>query len=184
VTFARQTADQEPEQRPADADFYEELERLRAVAPLNGQGLLDQIEHRWRHPTCSPALYALTCTLVAPPHRALIAESGEHVQEIACVKVGKAKRCVVARLPRYNVDPINGVWIAKGSASLRVLIHGNGANMLAERVIKDVAKACGSVPKVIEETGLERVVSPEVFVGARVIDAICGDARARAAMEA
>ncbi|MFL5939799.1 MAG: hypothetical protein ACJ75Q_05775, partial [Gaiellaceae bacterium] len=126
VTFARQTADQEPEKRPPEADFFEELERLRAIAPVNGQGLLDQIELRWRHPKCSPALYALTCTLVAPPHQALIAESGELVQELACIKVGKAKRCVAARLPKYNVDPINRVLIAKGSPKLRVLLYGDG----------------------------------------------------------
>ena len=178
VTFAKQSANREPEKRPPEADFLAELEGFRAIAPVNGRVLLDQIEYRWRHPDCSDALYAITCTLLAPPHRALIAESGEHVQELPCIKIGKARRCVAARLKRYNVDPINRVWLARGSQTLRVLVYGDGDKMLDEDAIKKFAKRSGgSYAYVIEETGRQRKVSPEVFVGARVIDAICARAR-------
>jgi hypothetical protein len=56
VTVARKYVDKKPEQRPPEARFREELDGLRSIAPVDGQVLLDQLEHRWRHPLCSPSL--------------------------------------------------------------------------------------------------------------------------------
>jgi hypothetical protein len=179
VRAARAYADRDLESRPRDVPFHKELECFRAIAPVNGQGLLDQLEHRWRHPDCLPAVYAMTCTLSVPPNWGLVAESGELVRELTCVKIGKAKRCVVARITTYNTEPINGVWPVEGSQKLRLLIYGDGPRMLSEASIKEVARRSGSYARVIDETGYQRNVSPEVFVGGRVIDAICAFARER-----
>ncbi len=178
VAFAQRSADKEEELRPREAEFYDELERLRAVAPVNGRGLLDQIEYRWRHPGCEDALYAITLTLCAPPEGALVAESGELVHELSCVKIGKAMHCAAARLTRYNRDTLNGLWPVKGSQNLRVLVYGDGPEMLKEDPFKDAAKRSGDYAYVVDKIGsMKRKVSPEVFVGARVVDAICAHAR-------
>ena len=64
--LGRKYVDKRPDQRPPEVSFREEFERLRTGAPADGQVLLDQLEHRWRHPDCLPALYLITCTLEAP----------------------------------------------------------------------------------------------------------------------
>jgi len=56
VLLARKYSDREPEKRPTDAAFREALDALRQTAPPGGHVLLDQIEHRWLHPDCPPAL--------------------------------------------------------------------------------------------------------------------------------
>jgi hypothetical protein len=57
--------------------------------------------------------------------------------------------------------------------------------MLKEAPLKEVAKRRGDYAYVIDKIGskkkVKRSVSPEVFVGARVIDAICTYARERTA---
>jgi hypothetical protein len=73
ITVARKYADKEPNERPSEVRFYEALEGLRDVAPADGHVLLDQVEHRWRHPHCPPSLYVLALTLCAPDGGGLVA---------------------------------------------------------------------------------------------------------------
>lgn len=90
VAAGRKYVDKTPEQRPPERPFREELERLRSIAPAEGSVLLDQLEHRWRHPDCPPSLYVVTCTLSAPEGGAMVAGAAESVQELLCSKVGAA----------------------------------------------------------------------------------------------
>src|SRR5437868_2291402 len=76
VTIARKYVDKEPERRPPEPRFREELEGLSGIAPVDAQGLLDQLEHRWRHPHSPASLYVLACTLRAPERGALLDDTG------------------------------------------------------------------------------------------------------------
>jgi hypothetical protein len=93
-------------------DRREALESLRTTAREEGQVLLDQLDHRWRHPHCPACLYVLTCTLLAPDRGALVAATGELVQKLPCTKVGQAKRTVAARIDAYKSEPLGGLEIA------------------------------------------------------------------------
>jgi hypothetical protein len=154
------------------------MESLRSIAPVDGQVLLDQLEHRWRHPRCPPSLYVLTCTLCAPDRGALVADDGNFVQELFCTKVGQAKRTVAARFPAYKREVLGGVSILEGSQTLRVMIYGDGSAMLLERKIQQFAKKIGSRAEVVEQ-GRVRYVGDETYVGVEMIDAICDFARLR-----
>src|SRR5437867_7384171 len=79
VAIGRTYVDKKPEKRPLEASFLEDLEALRADAPPGLEGLLDQLEHRWRHPGCPPSLYVVTCILCAPEGGALIGRGGRLV---------------------------------------------------------------------------------------------------------
>jgi hypothetical protein len=166
--------DKRPAERPSEEYFREQLEGLRRIAPVNGRGLLDQLEFRWEHPDCKVALYVVTLTLSAPDGGALVGEAGEPMEVLPCIKVGKAMHSVAARISRYITQPLNRVPIARRSQSLRVVIYGDGLAMLSEGDIKEVARASGgSHPKVIDARGREpRRVSPEAYVGTRVVNAI------------
>lgn len=179
VSVARKYVDKRPDQRPPEARFREELDSLRSIAPVDGQVLLDQLEHRWRHPLCSPSLYVLTCRLYAPDRGTLVADSANPVQELLCTKVGQARHTVAARIAAYKTQVLGGVSIAEGSQDLRVVIYGDGSTMLSEREIKEVAKNIGSRAEVVEEAGLRRRVGAETYVGVEIIDAICALARQR-----
>jgi hypothetical protein len=179
VKFAREYADKKLERRPPEARFLEELESLRSIAPLAGQVLLDQIEHRWRHPLCLPSLYVLTCTLRAPARGSLVEDSANLAQEILCTKVGQARHTVAARMARYKTEVLGGVHIVEGSQNLRAVIFGDGPAMLLERDIKEVARNIGRRAEVADETGVRRRVGSETYVGVEIIDPICAFARQR-----
>jgi hypothetical protein len=178
VTVARKYVDKEPERRPPEPRFREELEALNGIAPVESQGLLDQLDHRWRHPHSPASLYVLACTLRAPERGALVDETGKFVQELRCTKVGQAKRTVAARLPAYKTEVLGGVEIVERSQNLRVVIYGDGSAMLLEREIQEVAKRIGSRAQVVEEDRA-RYVGNETYVGVEMIGAICAFARKR-----
>jgi hypothetical protein len=180
VNAARKYADKQPDQRPDEARFREEMERLRGVVTTDGQVLLDQLEHRWRHPDCMACLYVLTCRLRAPKDWALVDDAGELVQELPCAKVGQAKRTVAARIERYKTDVLGKVAIVEGSPTLRIVIYGEDAAMPLEHEVQHVAKRNGSRAEVVEQGGVRRFVGSETYVGVGVIDAICDFARDRA----
>src|SRR5688572_30207530 len=82
VKFGRVYADKEPGQRLSEETFRKELERLRGEAPEGALVLLDQLEHRWKHPACPPALYVLTCTLLAPQEGFVVGEDGRRREKL------------------------------------------------------------------------------------------------------
>lgn len=178
VSAARRYPDKEPEERLPEEQFRESLEGLREIAPPETVGLLDQLEHRWEHPHCPPALYALTCTLRAPDQGALVSDSGELVQELLCTKVGQAKHTVAARITTYKTQVLGGVPIAVRSPTLRVVIYGDSSVMLLEGEIQAFARSIGSRAEVVQE-GHMRYVGDETYVGVEMIDAICAFARQR-----
>lgn len=184
VDLARDYADKEPGKRPADADFRTALDALRETAPKEGHALLDQIEHRWLHPDCPPALYVLTLTLVAPEGGELVAADGERVQELLCTKVGKAKRTIAARIVYYKTQVLGGVPVETGSPTLRAVIYGDGEAMLLEKEVQKAARAAAPrATKVIDGQG-PADVSPEAYIGVEVVDAVRTFAQqGRAAMQ-
>jgi hypothetical protein len=179
VAIGQTYVDQRPEKRPSEASFLEDLEALRGGAPPDLEALVDQLEHRWTHPACPPSLYVLTFTLCAPEGGALISHGGRLVSRLLCTKVGKAEHSVAARILRYRTEKLNRVSILKGSQALRVVIYGDGSAMLLEREVQQLARDNGSHAEVIEQAGVRRKVSPEAYVGAGMIDAICAFARER-----
>jgi hypothetical protein len=143
--------------------------------------LLDQLDHRWRHPHCPACLYVLTCTLLAPDRGALVAATGELVQKLPCTKVGQAKRTVAARIDAYKSEPLGGLEIAEGSPTLRIVIYGDGSAMLVERDLHKFARSIGSRVEVVEEDGRRHFHrSDETYVGVEMIDALCAFAQERA----
>jgi hypothetical protein len=172
VDLARSYADREPGKRPTDAEFRSELQVLLETAPVEGQVLLEQIEHRWLHPDCPPALYVLTLTLVAPEGGELVAADGGRVQELLCTKVGKAKRTIAARIVYYKTQVLGGVPVATGSPTLRAAIYGDGEAMLLEKELQKAARA--AAPRAARVIDRQRPVdvSPEVYVGVEVVDAV------------
>jgi hypothetical protein len=170
--LARKYADREPGKRPTNADFRKALDALRETAPKDGHVLLDQIEHRWLHPDCPPALYVLTLTLSAPEGGALVAADGECVQELLCTKVGKAKRTIAARIDAYRSQVLGGVPVATGSPTLRAAIYGDGEAMLLEREVQKAARAAAPrARKVIDGQDLAYVGS-ETYLGVEVVNAV------------
>jgi hypothetical protein len=159
--------------RPPEARFREELARLRSIPPANGQVLLDQLEYRWEHPDCPPALYVLSLTLRAPEGGSLVDDVGNPVSQLVCTKVGQAKRTLAARFHAYTKQVLGGVPIVEGSQDLRVVIYGEGSTMPLERDIKAVARDIGTrAQKVIGERE-PRPVGTETYVGVEIIDLIC-----------
>jgi hypothetical protein len=178
VTVARKYADKEPGVRPPAVHFHEALERLRDIAPPDGHVLIDQLEHRWDHPSCPPALYVLACTLRAPDQGALVAGSGRSVRRLACTKVGEAQRTVAARIAAYKKEVLGGVPIVERSQSLRVVIYGDGSMMPLEREIQEVARSLGRrAQKVVDGLGVRPVGGETYAGGIEMIDAICAFAR-------
>jgi hypothetical protein len=149
---------------------------LRGVAPVDGHVLLDQLDHRWRHPDCPASLYVLALRLRAPDRGALVAENGQLVQELLCTKVGQAKRTLAARIAAYKSQLLGGVRISAGSQSLRVVIYGDSSAMLLEREIQQVARSRGSRAQVVNEGDVGNV-GDETYAGVEIIDAICAFAR-------
>jgi hypothetical protein len=111
----RKYVDKEPQARPPEARFHEDLEDPRGIAPAEGRGVIDQLAHRWTHPDCPPCLYVLTCTLRASDRSALLDDAARPVPELACTKVGRAKRTVAARLPAFKTDVLGGVSVVDGA---------------------------------------------------------------------
>jgi len=172
VRLARKYADKEPNQRPPEAEFRKALVALRETAPQEGNVLLDQIEHRWRHPDCPPALYVLTLTLSAPRGGALVAADGQHVPKLVCTKVGEAKRTIAARIAAYKKQVLGGVPVATGSPTLRAAIYGDGEAMLLESQVQKVAIAAAPrATKALDGQGLS-FVGDETYVGLEVVDAV------------
>jgi hypothetical protein len=172
VLLARKYSDREPDRRPPEDEFRNALDVLRERAPEEGQVLLDQIDHRWRHPDCPPALYVLTLTLSAPPGGALVAGDGQHVQELVCTKVGEAKRTIAARIDAYKKQVLGGVPVATGSPTLRAAIYGDGEAMLVESEVQKAALAAAPrAAKVLEGQRLAHV-GDETYVGVEVVDAL------------
>jgi hypothetical protein len=180
VKIARKYVDKELRTAATEVHFREALEALRRIAPFDGKILLDQLEHRWKHPDCPPSLYVLTCTLCAPDRGALLDHDANLVQELVCTKVGQAKRTVAARFPAYKTQVLGGVRISEGSQSLRVMIYGDGSAMPLEREIQQFARNVGSRAEVAEN-GAVRYVGDETYVGVEMADAICAFARQRRA---
>jgi hypothetical protein len=183
VNVARRYVDREPDRRPSDASFQTELGRLRSIASKAGRGLVDQLEHRWLHPDCPPALYVITYTLRAPAGEALVDEDERLVQELPCTKLGKAKRTVAARIERYTWDVVGGVSIADRSQDLRVLIYGHGPTMVHEREILKVARLNGSRAEVVNGRQLRRRVGSETYKGVDLVEALSTFVRERAGVQ-
>lgn len=182
VTAARKYADKEPDRRPPEGRYREELARLRSIAPPESRALLDQLEHRWEHPDCPPALYVLSLTLRAPDGGSLIDGTGRPVKELRCTKLGEAKWTLAARFAAYKTDPLDKVPIVACSQELRVAIYGEGSTMPSEADIKAVAASSGTPVKWIDKDGRRSTVSgsrKESYVGVEIIDAICAFARQR-----
>lgn len=179
ATVGREYADKEPKDRPQESRFREALEGLRRIAPAEGLVVIDQLAHRWAHPDCAPCLYVLTCRLRAPDQGALLDDAARPVQELVCTKVGRAKRTVAARLPRFKTDVLGGVSVVDGSPTLRVLVYGDGPAMLLERELQQVARSHGTRAQVVDETGVQRRVGSETYVGVGMIDALCAFAQER-----
>jgi hypothetical protein len=172
VLLARKYADKEPDERPPEVEFRKALDTLRGTAPQESHALLDQIEHRWLHPHCPPALYVLTLTLSAPQGGALVAADGQHVPELVCTKVGEAKRTIAARIAAYKKQVLGGVPVATGSPMLRAAIYGDGEAMLLESEVQKVARAAAPrAAKVIDGQQLA-YVGDETYVGVEVVDAV------------
>lgn len=182
ATVGRKYADKEPEDRPPEAHFREELELLRDIAPVEGLGVIDQIAHRWTHPDCPPCLYVLTCTLRAPHGGSLLDDAARRVQELDCTKVGRAKRTVAARLPEYKRRVLGGMQIVDGSPTLHVLVYGDGPTMVFEHDLQKVARSRGARAHVVDETGVQRRVGSETYVGVGMVDSLCTFARERLSM--
>lgn len=178
VKAGRDYADREPGQRPTEEALRAEMERLRGTAPEDALVLLDQLEHRWKHPACPPALYVLTCTLLAPEGGFLVGEDERRKEKLLCTKVGQAKRTVAARIERYTRDRLGGLWPQADSHKLRVVIYGDASTMLLERQVQAVARNNGSQAKAIEQDGALRPVGGETYVGVAMVDAICAFAQA------
>lgn len=114
----------------------------------------------------------LTCTLTAPEGGALLGANGEHVRELVCTKVGKAKRTVAARLDAYKKQILGGVPILEGSPNLRVVVYGAAAAMLTEREVQAVArKAAPRAQTLLDDQGVG-YVGGETYVGLDVVDAV------------
>lgn len=179
VAAARRYADKEPDRRPPEGRYREELARLRSIAPPEGQVLLDQLDQRWEDPNCPPALYVVTLTLRAPDGACLFDGTDRPVNELRCTKLGQAEKTLAARITRYKTEPLNRVPIVAGSQELRVAIYGS--TMLSEDDIKTVATESGGVPvKWIDKDGRRFTVSgtrKETYVGVELVDAICAFAR-------
>jgi hypothetical protein len=172
VLLARKYSDREPDRRPPEAEFRKALEALRTTAPEEANVLLDQIEHRWHHPDCPPALYVLTLTLSAPEGGALVGSDGQHVQELVCTKVGEAKRTIAARIAAYKKQVLGGVPVVSGSPTLRSAIYGDGEAMLLESEVQQAARAAAPrAAKVLDDQGLA-FVGDETYVGLDVVDAV------------
>jgi hypothetical protein len=180
VKAGRDYADKEAGQRPSEDAFRAEMGRLRGTAPEDALVLLDQMEHRWKQPACPPALYVLTCTLLAPDDGFVVDESGRRKKKLLCTKVGRAKRTVAARIERYTWDRLGGLWPDAGSQTLRVVIYGDASSMLLERQVQKVAKNNGSRATAIERDGALRTVGSETYAGVAMVDPICAFARAHA----
>jgi hypothetical protein len=134
--------------------------------------LVDQVEHRWLHPDSPKSLYVLTCTLLAPEGGALVAADGELVPELACTKVGEAKRTVAARLDIYKRQKLGGVVIGEGSLHLRALIYGEAPTMLRESEIQKVALSVAPrAEKVIDGLSVG-YVGDETYVGVEAVEAV------------
>jgi hypothetical protein len=88
------------------------------MTPVEGRVLLDQLEHRWRRPDCPPSLYVVTCTLRAPRHGALVANTGNLVEALLCAKPGSAMHSIAARMKRYITEPLCKLRIGEASQSL------------------------------------------------------------------
>ena len=171
VLLARKYADKEPDQRPPEAEFRKAIDALRETAPQESTVLLDQIEDRWLHPDCPPALYVLGVKLTAPGGGALVDGDGQHVQELVCTKVGEAKRTIAARIAAYRKQVLGGVPVATGSPTLRAAIFGVSEAMVLESEVQKVARdAAPYARKVVD--GQESGVGDETYVGLAVVDAI------------
>jgi len=179
VAAARRFSDKEPEDRADEERFREVLENLRAAAPTATEGLVDQVEHRWRHPHCPKALYVLTCTLLAPDGGALVSADGELVPELVCTKVGEAKRTVAARLEIYTRQKLGGVVIADGSLALKVLIYGEAPTMLLERDVQAVARSVAPRAEKVSDGKSVGYVGDETYAGIEAVQAIASFARSR-----
>jgi hypothetical protein len=180
VKAGRDYADREPGQRPTETAFRAEMDRLRDMAPDGGVVLLDQLEHRWKHPDCPPALYVLTCTLLAPEGGFVLDTAGTRRQKALCTKVGRAKRTVAARIERYTWDRLGGLRPQADSHTLRVVIYGDASTMLLERDVQAVARNNGSRAMAIERNGARRRVGSETYAGVAMVDAICAFAQRQA----
>jgi hypothetical protein len=172
VLLARKYADKEPDQRPPEVEFRKALDALRETAPQEGNALLDQIEHRWRHPHCPPALYVLSLTLSAPQGGALVAGDGQHVSELVCSKVGEAKRTIAARIAAYKQQVLGGVPVVPGSPMLRAAIYGDGEAMLLESEVQKAARAAAPRAAKVIDGQRFAYVGDETYVGLEVIDAV------------
>lgn len=181
-----------PEDRPAETDFREELERLRSIARRRSHVLLGQLDYRWRNPDCSNSLYVLTVRLRAPNGGYLIAGGGKMVQddelvegaalvrELRCTKVGETSFSIAARMTEYlrKDAKIDKVPIVPGTQNLRVVIYGDRPPaMLMQRDVLKVASSYGGQAWWVDEAGKLRTVGDETYVGVKIVNHICAFAR-------
>jgi hypothetical protein len=181
VQICRRYADNEPNKRPSEASFFDELRGLRDIAPYEASGLLDQIEHRWEHPHCPPALYVVTCTLRVPEGSRFVADSSGVASELPCAKLGQAKRTIAPRIARYTRDVLGGIEVVEGSQVLRVIVFGDGDAMLLERDLKRIAHGVSAQAMVSDASGRRRSVGDETYVGHDIVDALAAYAESRSA---
>ena len=180
VRAARKYADRDPDRRPEEGRFREELERLRRVVPADGRVLLDQLEHRWAHPDCPPCLYVLTCTLRAPERGTLLDDHGQPIPELLCTKVGRAKRTLAARIDAY-MDLLGesaswrprrpcASWSTETVPPCRRSPRFSGSQRTTGRTPRSSTRAARG----------DESEGGETYVGPRVIDAVTAFARHRA----
>lgn len=167
----------------SEDDFRDEVRTLRRIAPVDGHGLLDELEHRWTHPLAPPALYLLTCEACA--HEGFTFWAGEQMLErrAPITKFGQARRSLAGRLARYvEQNGMKHVGFTDGSLVLRAAIFGRGSVMLKEKEIRNVAKRTGTRLHHVHESGRRSRIGNESFVGDTIIDPISALASERAAL--
>jgi hypothetical protein len=182
VTAARRYTGKQSAGRFSEDEFRAAMEELRGIAPEEGVVLLDQLEHRWTHPDCPPALYVLTCALLAPEGGFVVDGDGRRKEKLLCTKVGEAKRTVAGRIEQYTRDVLGGLWPEDGSHTMRVVIYGDGDTMLLESQVRTVAELNGSRVTAIEADGTVRSVGDETYASVQIIDAICTFAQEHASV--
>jgi hypothetical protein len=158
--------------RPPEPTFHAAMAILRRFAPVEATAVVEQLEHRWAHPNCPKALYALTCSLRPRGEGgALLDNDGTHVQELLCTKVGSAKNTIADRLMLYRKkgEPLGGADVVPGSQVLRMVVYGRGPAMIVERQLQHLARGHATRAQRVDAAGKVDDVGSETFIGSEVL---------------
>jgi hypothetical protein len=125
--------------RPADADFRNDLERLAKTAPPGDGGrlLLEEMKYAWNDPDRSASLYVLTLTLRAPAGRKLVAPGGKMVKNrkvLEDAKLVEQLRCTKSET-HHSRSPIECIDTQGKNAW-----QGSGRRGLTEPPASDLRK--------------------------------------------